>query len=43
MKRPSDKEIYKRIREAKEAVAEGRITLLNQVAIAYDALELVRK
>jgi hypothetical protein len=40
MKRPSDKEIIKRIREAQKAVAEGRIGILNQEAIASDALEL---
>ena len=40
MKRPSDKEIIKRIKEAQEAVAEGRIAILNQVAVASDALEL---
>jgi len=40
MKRPSDKEIIKRIKEAQEAVAEGRIAILNQIAIASDALEL---
>jgi hypothetical protein len=40
MKRPSDKEISKRIKEAREAAAEGRIALLNQEAIASDALEL---
>jgi hypothetical protein len=40
MKRPSEKEIDKRIREAKQALAEGRIALLNPQAIAADALEL---
>jgi hypothetical protein len=40
MERPSDKEISKRIKEAREAVAEGRIAILNQGAIASDALEL---
>jgi hypothetical protein len=40
MKRPSDKEIIKRIKEAREAVAEGRIGVLNQEATASDALEL---
>jgi hypothetical protein len=40
MKRPSDKEVFKRIKEAREAVAEGRIAILNQGAIASDALEL---
>ena len=40
MKRPTDKEIIKRIKEAQEAVAEGRIGILNQEATASDALEL---
>ena len=40
MKRPSDKEVFKRIKEAQEAVAEGRIAILNQGVIASDALEL---
>lgn len=40
MTRTSDKEISKRIREAREAVTERRITMLNPVAIASDALEL---
>ncbi len=40
MQRPSEKEIFKRIKEAQEAVAKGRIVILNQVAIASDALEL---
>jgi hypothetical protein len=40
MKRPSDKEINKRIKEAREAVSEGRIAILNQGALASDALEL---
>jgi hypothetical protein len=40
MKRPSDKEIIKRIKEAQEAVAEERIGILNQEATASDALEL---
>jgi hypothetical protein len=40
MKRPSDKEISKRIKEAQEAVAEGRIGILNQEGIVSDALEL---
>ena len=40
MIRPSDKEIIKRIKEAKEIVAKGQIAILNQEAIASDALEL---
>jgi len=40
MKRPSHKELSKRIREAKEAVGKGRIAILNQSVIACDALEL---
>ena len=40
MPRPSEKEIFKRIREAKEALAKGRIAVLNPLAFASDALEL---
>ena len=40
MKRPSNKEIINRIRESREVVAKGRIAILNQEAIASDALEL---
>jgi len=40
MKRPSDKEIIKRIKEAQETLSKGQIAILNQEAIASDALEL---
>jgi hypothetical protein len=40
MQRPSHKELFKKIREAREAVAERRISILNQDVIACDALEL---
>jgi hypothetical protein len=40
MPRPSEKELFKRIKEAKEAIAEGRIALINPLAVASDALEL---
>jgi len=40
MKRPSHKELTKKIREAEKAVSEGRIIILNQEVIACDALEL---
>lgn len=40
MKRPSDREIFKRIKEAREAVADERIGILNKEAVASDALEL---
>ncbi|MDY6839365.1 MAG: hypothetical protein SWH78_15475 [Thermodesulfobacteriota bacterium] len=40
MKRPSHKELSKKIREAKQAVGTGRIAILNQSVIACDALKL---
>ena len=40
MQRPSYKELFNKIKEAKKAVAEKRIILLNQNVIACDALEL---
>ncbi len=40
MIRPSDKEIIKRIKEARETVAKGQTAILNQEAVASDALEL---
>jgi hypothetical protein len=40
MQRPSYKELFKKIREAREAVAKGRIVILNQNVIGCDALEL---
>ncbi len=40
MLRPSHKELYGKIREAKKAVSEGRILIVEQEAVAADALEL---
>lgn len=40
MKRPSHKELYKKILEARKAVANGLINLINQDAIVCDAMEL---
>ena len=40
MQRPSYKEVFNKIKEAKKAVAEKRIIILNQDVIACDALEL---
>ena len=38
--RPSHKEINRKIKEAKEAVSGNRISILNPVSLAVDALEL---
>jgi hypothetical protein len=40
MKRPSYKEIDQRLRQAKEAVSENRISFVNSISLAADALEL---
>ena len=40
MKRPSHKELYGKIVAARLAIGEGRVTLLNQLALAADAIEL---
>ncbi len=40
MKRPSHKELFNKIREAKKAVASGSVLLLEQGAIAQDAMDL---
>ena len=40
MKRPSHKELTKKIREAKEAVSERRIEIVEPIAVTSDALEL---
>ena len=40
MKRPSHKELYNKIRGAKEAVSSGLVNIINQEVIACDALEL---
>ena len=38
--RPTQKELFKKIREARSAVVEGRIAILQQEAFAINALEL---
>jgi hypothetical protein len=40
MLRPSPKELEKKIREARRAVREGRVFILEQEAVAADAIEL---
>jgi hypothetical protein len=40
MNRPSHKEINRKIKQAKEAVLENRISVLNPVSVAADTLEL---
>ena len=40
MKRPSHKELYGKIREAKKAVAEDKVLIVEQEAVAADALDL---
>lgn len=40
MKRPSHKELYGKIVTAKLAIEAGRVALLNQLALAADAIEL---
>ena len=40
MNRPSHKELFGKLRLAREAVRNGRIALLNQLALAADAIEL---
>lgn len=40
MNRPSHKELFGKLRSARQAVSEGRVALLNQFAIAADAIEL---
>ena len=40
MMRPSHKELYGKIHEAKKAVSEGRVLIVEQEAVAADALEL---
>jgi hypothetical protein len=40
MKRPSHKELIKKIRDARIAVAQSRVALVNQAALAADALAL---
>jgi len=40
MTRPSYKEINQKIRQAQKAISEHRISLINPISIAADALEL---
>jgi hypothetical protein len=40
MKRPSHKELYNKIKQARNAVLENRIFVVNPVSVAADALEL---
>jgi len=40
MDRPSHKEINRKIKQAKEAVSENQLSILNPVVITADALEL---
>jgi len=40
MKRPSYKELSKKVREAKQAVSQGHVLILEQEDVAQDALEL---
>lgn len=40
MNRPSYKELFNKLREARKAVAENRIALLNPMSLAADAIEL---
>jgi hypothetical protein len=40
MSRPSHKEINHKIKQAKEAVLENRISIINPISTAADALEL---
>ena len=40
MKRPSHKELYGKIVSARLAVKEGLVAILNQLALAADAIEL---
>ena len=40
MSRPTHKEINRRLKEAKEAASENRISILSPVSVGADALEL---
>ncbi|MDA3894648.1 MAG: hypothetical protein PF482_00730 [Desulfobacteraceae bacterium] len=40
IKRPSKKELFNKIREAKEVVLDGRIEIVDAVSLAADAIEL---
>jgi hypothetical protein len=40
MNRPSNRELFGKIRSAKQAIKAGQIALLNELALAADAIEL---
>jgi hypothetical protein len=40
MNRPSHKELFGKLSEARKAVGQGRVALLNPVSLAADAVEL---
>ena len=40
MNRPTHKELYGKLRSARKAVEDGRIAMLNQFALAADAIVL---
>lgn len=40
MKRPSPKELFNKLKEAKAAATNGNVALLNQSALAIDAIDL---
>ncbi len=40
MNRPSHKELFSKLRSARQAIEAGRIALLNAAALATDAIEL---
>ena len=40
MNRPSHKELYGKLRSARQAIRKERVALLNQISLAADAIEL---
>ncbi len=40
MNRPSHKELFGKLRSARQAVSEEQVALLNQLSLAADAIEL---
>lgn len=40
MNRPSHKELFGKLRSARQAIEKGQVALLNQLALATDAIEL---
>lgn len=40
MDRPSHKELFGKLRSARQAIEAGRVALLNQLAVAMDAIDL---